>query len=259
MQFLWGEIPLKRWARSLALLIAGTWINNWGVGYLPIRNFGLTSAEESFAYRGVSTVVTVVMIYFFAPGSWRRLLPAVKIGRWLSSFGVLAFLVASSGAIHSLSHHSFFDIFLATLWAFSIGIEEDTFARGFAFGVLEKHGVWIAAIISSVEFGAMHLFNLRAGYSWAYTSGQVVSAASFGFLCCGLMLYTGSIWAPIIFHAASDLPMSLQTSAQFTKDVTGGTDWFGVLVISGIYIAFGVGLIWADKKDFTLKKLDQYL
>jgi len=244
----------KSWIRSLFLLAAGTWINNWGVGYLPIRNLGLTIAEESFAYRGASTLVTLVMIYFFAPGSWKRLLPVVRQGRWLSSFGILAFLVSTSGAIHSLSHHSLFDIFLATLWAFSIGIEEDTFARGFAFGVLEKHGVWVAAIISSVEFGASHLMNLKAGYSWAYTSGQVVSAASFGFLCCGLLIYSGSIWAPIIFHAVSDLPMSLQTSAQYTKDVTGGTDWFGVLVISGIYILFGVLLIWADKKGFASSK-----
>jgi hypothetical protein len=43
--------------------------------------------------------------------------------------------------------------------------------------------------------------------------------------------------------ASNDLLMSLQTSAQFTKDVTGGTEWVYVLILPAIYIAIGSVLI----------------
>jgi membrane protease YdiL (CAAX protease family) len=231
--------------------VAGTWLNNWGIGYLPLRHLGLTVAERSFAYRGASTFMTVALIYFFAPNALRSLAPWVKRGRGLSSLYIVVFVIGSSGALHVIAHHSLYQLFLATLWALSIGIEEDTFARGFSFGVLSKYGIWFAATISSIEFGALHLMNILSGYSWAYTSGQAVSAAAFGFLCCGLMIYSGTIWLPILFHAATDLPMSLQSSAAFTKDVTGGTQWFFVLIQSAIYIGIGAALIWADKRDLS--------
>ena len=47
-------------------------------------------------------------------------------------------------------------IFESFVFALFIGIDEDLFSRGFAFGVIERYGVWIAAILSSLQFGLLH-------------------------------------------------------------------------------------------------------
>ena len=40
-------------------------------------------------------------------------------------------------------------IFESFVFALFIGIDEDLFSRGFAFGVIERYGVWIAAMIGA--------------------------------------------------------------------------------------------------------------
>ena len=94
----------------------------------------MTETELSFAYRGISTLFTLVLIYLFAPGALKRFLPVIVRDRWAGTAIVMGLLIASSGAAHVLGQHSIYHLFLATLWALSIGVEEDTFARGLDVG-----------------------------------------------------------------------------------------------------------------------------
>ena len=113
-------------------------------------------------------------------------------------------------------------IFESFVFALFIGIDEDLFSRGFAFGVIERYGVWIAAILSSLQFGLLHLGNfVWGGQSAVYTIGQAISAGAFGFLAAALMVYSGSILVPILMHGLCDMPMQFETAAQYTKKVTG--------------------------------------
>ena len=135
-------------------------------------------------------------------------------------------------------------IFESFVFALFIGIDEDLFSRGFAFGVLERYGVWVAAILSSLQFGLLHLGNIVwGGQSAVYTIGQAINAGAFGFLAAALMVYSGTILVPILMHGLCDMPMQFETTAQYTKKVTGNGDWVSVIGDLAIYSAVGWVLI----------------
>ena len=71
----------------------------------------------------------------------------------------------------------------------------------------------------------------------------MVNAAAFGYLCCGLMLLTGSIWVPILFHGLSDFPLEMQSQSDFTAQVTGSPDWAGTLVDTAVMVAVAAVLV----------------
>ena len=154
-------------------------------------------------------------------------------------------------------------ILSALVFSLFIGLNEDLLSRGFFFGILEKYGMWTATIISSVQFGLLHLTNFYyGGQSFDYTAGQMVNAGAFGFLCCALMIFTGSIWVPIVFHGLSDFPLMMQSEVAFKAQVTGGADWFGTLVEAGLMIVVALVLItWrrnalGDRALGVLRKFD---
>ncbi len=66
-------------------------------------------------------------------------------------------------------------------------------------------GVLLAALISSLWFALMHLFNLitQAGNLY-YVIGQTLSAFFFGFMCATIYYYSKSILISIVFHALND-------------------------------------------------------
>jgi len=154
----------------------------------------------------------------------------------LVSLGIVFFLMGPA-LWHTDYHHAgIAEIFQSFIFALFIGIDEDFFSRGFIFGCLERYGIWLAAITSSVHFGLLHLGNIYyGGQSAAYTIAQAVSAGAFGLLACALMIYSGTIWVPILMHGLCDFPMQFDTAAQYTKIVKGGGDWISVIVDFMIY------------------------
>lgn len=77
------------------------------------------------------------------------------------------------------------------------GIVEETLWRGFLIWYLSQFmPVWAAAILSAVGFGIAH------GYQGL---AKVPRITVVGSIFAGLYLLTGSLWLPIILHAAVDL------------------------------------------------------
>jgi membrane protease YdiL (CAAX protease family) len=162
----------------------------------------------------------------------------------LISLGVVVFLTCGPTWRIDYHHWSFARIFELFIFALSIGVDEELFSRGFIFGALERYGIWLAATVSSIHFGLLHLGNIAwGGQSAAYTLAQVVDAASFGFLAAGLMVFSGSIWVPILMHGLTDFPMQFDSKIHYTKLVTGGADWLSVAGDFVIYSAIGAALI----------------
>jgi membrane protease YdiL (CAAX protease family) len=162
----------------------------------------------------------------------------------LISLVIVAYLMGS--AVWQNNYHgvSAAQIIESFIFALFIGIDEDFFSRGFIFGALEQHGFWLAALLSSVNFGLLHFQNIIwGGQSAAYTITQVINAAGFGFLAVALMIYSGTIWIPILMHGLCDFPMQFETAIQYRKGVTGGGDWAGVLIDLLIYSVIGWFLI----------------
>jgi membrane protease YdiL (CAAX protease family) len=76
-------------------------------------------------------------------------------------------------------------------------VAEEVFFRGYFFTALRNwKGVWPAAIITGVVFGAIHAGSAPVGY--------LVPLAVFGFGLCLLYWKTGSLYPCIVLHALNN-------------------------------------------------------
>ena len=106
------------------------------------------------------------------------------------------------------------------IFLLGIGISEEIFSRGLVFGMLRKYGERKAIIFSSAIFGLMHI-NVYVGDNWdlwaAYS--HVLSAGSWGFLACAIMIATRSIWFVAVFHALTDWSIVFGIEAPESDDL----------------------------------------
>ena len=230
--------------RTAALLLGGILVNTYGLSWIPFDRLHLSTFWNSVLGRGISSLFTLIGIYFLCPSVLKRFKFSGDIKRVGISLLVVAYLIGPALWHTNYQGATIAQVFESFIFAIFIGIEEDFFARGYIFGVLERYGVWIAAIVSSVIFGLSHLTNIVWGHqSAAYTLAQAVSAGAFGFLAVALMLFSGTIWLPILMHGLTDFPMQFDTEVQYTKMVTGGGDWVGVGLEVLAYGVIGWALI----------------
>jgi membrane protease YdiL (CAAX protease family) len=94
--------------------------------------------------------------------------------------------------------------------SFSAGICEETLYRGWCIGWLAPLvGTAAAAILSTVAFGAAHL----------YAGGPVaLRATAMGAVLGALFVLSGSLWVPILLHATMDLILG-RTAVVAFRDV----------------------------------------
>jgi len=145
-------------------------------------------------------------------------------------------------------------IFWGIFGALLIGVTEELLSRGAAFAYLEKYGVWTAAVVSSIQFGLLHLTNfLWGGQSFWYTLAQMLSAFSIGLMFVGLMLYTRTIWFPIVFHALIDAPILMKSKNDFQAIVTSHPNIGYTLAACGVYAT--IAMIYISK---AVKRDDAY-
>ena len=99
--------------------------------------------------------------------------------------------------------------------AFTTGLFEEILVRGLVLNLLinkigdSRQNAIKACWISSVLFGALHIFNLTSGAGIIETVGQIIYATFVGMFFAAIYLRTKSLWAPIILHALVDIPDSL--------------------------------------------------
>lgn len=188
------------------LLFATMWkIQPWAHERLKWQRLG---------YRWIG--VAVVAWYLLLPGFLHGQIPTASVGKFL---GALAL-------------------------SLSIGFSEEFLARGLVFGIFEKKSIWIAVTCSSIAFGLFHLNNLRNGHSTSYTLMQVINATGGGFLLAGLMVFTGSIWIPVLFHALYDFPMVTIAGLGTKSFDIGFTDIAWALSNAGLDVVIGLTLVY---------------
>jgi uncharacterized protein len=90
----------------------------------------------------------------------------------------------------------------AAAWAVNfvlVGINEEFTFRGYPqFTLTAGIGFWPTAVLLSVLFGCVHLFNPNEGWVGA------LSVFVFGMFACLTLKRTGNLWFAIGFHAAGD-------------------------------------------------------
>ena len=189
---------LRMWLGLITMSVLGILILNSAGALVPGEEFDSTA---SFVIVGV---IFFVMMRFLRVPTMQYFSKPVLGWRFLVALAMCINLIivqVRGEPIHNLSVGEWLR---GVLFLFAVGAAEEILSRGVIFGVLLRHGLPIAAIGSSVMFGLMHL-NVYVDYwdPWqAYW--HVMSAGSFGFFACALLVVTKSMWMPITLHLFSN-------------------------------------------------------
>ena len=221
-----------------------TWLEFWVIPNMPLRSLHLSNFWTAMIYRGIDAVIWVGVIWWLKPKSLTRLSVRKDPKRLLIALGAGSAYVGGQIVWAPYGGNPWWAIVGGLVFALGIGLHEEIFSRGLIFGFFEQYGVWVASIVSSVHFGLMHFSNyVWGGYSFWYNVSQVLGAGAFGFMCCGLMIYSGTIWLPILVHGLSDFPMQLMGAVTYSKLTTGSPDWFATGLEVFLCVLFGWALL----------------
>jgi membrane protease YdiL (CAAX protease family) len=145
-----------------------------------------------------------------------RLWPAVGLvlGAWASFFATNVVLIAATGArnrdardvIEQLGGHRSVAALVAICVVVTVvaPLAEEVFFRGYFFTALRNwRGVWPAAAITGVTFGAIHVFNYLDRFD-TFAAVALVGLAVFGFMLCIVYWRTGSLYPCFVAHALNN-------------------------------------------------------
>lgn len=103
-----------------------------------------------------------------------------------------------------------------------VGMSEELMFRGVLFRALRSRlYMWPAILLTSVLFGGVHVFNVFITGQLLDAAVQALAATFTGLVMMALLLRTGSLWVPIVYHALFDLGVFLSgssTEASATPD-----------------------------------------
>jgi membrane protease YdiL (CAAX protease family) len=197
-----------------------------------------------------NVVISMALIKIFCP--------EFKVSRKLKSKSAAMFAVALVFVVVKLPslvytasfHPRLFDYAAGFLFTFFIGLDEEIEARHLHFGILQRHGFYFGVFSSSFIFGLAHISNYFYGHqAWQDTLEQMVSAAGFGVLCCGLYLITGRLIVPIIFHGLHDMTLAVNENVAPEVSAFNGSHWGDTLAFTTIYLSIGLALIYLSQKN----------
>lgn len=121
---------------------------------------------------------------------------------------------------------------LAVVLVCLVALGEETAFRGVLLNLFAERGGLVAAVvISSALFGLTHLVNVALGAPLPGVLLQVLFSGLGGAGFAAMRIHTGSLWPPIVLHAAYDLTFRV-------TDIQPGTAF-----ANSVYMLHGVG--WA--------------
>ncbi len=140
-------------------------------------------------------------------------------------------------------------ILIFILCMFMVGLSEELCTRAIISESLLEHygtnkkGVYLAAIVSGILFGLLHLFNLTSQDTLG-TIVQVFAAGAGGITYAAIYFRTGNIWITVFIHMLNDIGTGayygLFNNGNLTSalsDDSGGSPLYGlVLVIPEIIV-----------------------
>jgi len=204
--------------RPVVLVLLGTWVSTYGLSTLPLKALDLKGPWLGISYHLISALSSLFLMSIFCRPKLKQLRVTFALKKLLPLTICFAYLLAPNFSHANLLRLKLHYLLMVFLFALSIGLDEELFSRGFIFGILEDSGLNKAIIISSIHFGLLHLGNYFWGdQSLSYTISQVLTAATFGFVCSSTVIFTRSYWPAVLLHALSDFPMLLGGSSPWTS------------------------------------------
>lgn len=136
--------------------------------------------------------------------------------------GVIVLIAALHGfSFLALALHGLALVQYASLWAIGcllVGFVEEFFFRGYVqFTLAQAVGFWPAAVVWSLAFGGVHLFNRGENVTGA------LEVFLFAIFACLTLRRTGALWFAIGFHAAGDYAETFLFSVRDSGFAASGT------------------------------------
>ena len=173
-----------------------------------------------------------------------------------AGWGYLAFYVFMAGTSIFLSAikpdnqwESIGNIILGLLMMIGIGIREEFLFRGIVGNMLalkyvkNTKGLWLTAIVSSLLFGFVHMFNVLSGVALSGAFVQSLGAASIGLIVMSIYLRGGNIWFVALAHAVVDFAGLFEST--FVVSEIDEVDQMSNLSAIGPFILIPVSVIVA--------------
>jgi membrane protease YdiL (CAAX protease family) len=234
--------------RATVLVLLGTWVSTYGLSMLPLKDLKLKGPWLGISYHLISALSSLFLMSIFCRPKLKQLRITFAFKKLLPLTFCFAYLLVPNFSHANLLSFKLYYLLMALLFALSIGLDEELFSRGFIFGILEDSGLNKAIIISSIHFGLLHLGNYIWGnQSLSYTISQVFTAATFGFVCSSIVIFTRSYWPAVLLHAFSDFPMLLEGSSQYASNMKSSFDWVGTFLECLINIGVGGAILMLEK------------
>jgi membrane protease YdiL (CAAX protease family) len=120
---------------------------------------------------------------------------------------------------------------------------EEVYYRGLMIRALEPRGLWKAAMLPALLFGATHVFNGLAGFNWGIVAGQVIYATAIGFAYSAYALRTGLLWPVIIVHALANFADLIDQEVVVQGDSPGQADLIRWLIYAVFFIGYGIWML----------------
>lgn len=146
----------------------------------------------------------------------------------------------------------------------AVGLFEEALCRGLLFNTFKeywgdnKKGVYLGALISSLLFGSLHLFNLN-GYNTVSTITQVIYATFFGMLFATVYYRSGNLLSCVILHGLVDYASSFwkcflaDRAAQTAIEEVTDSTISEALIVLAITSLFVISSLIQLKKEFKTR------
>ncbi len=156
----------------------------WAVRHRPWPDLGVSATVGSGFYLATAFVLIVIAGFVV---QWRKVAGSERYR---------AAVQEALGSLVSLLPHNRQELFWFRALSVTAGICEELLYRGFLIWYLSQFtSLWMAVVISSLLFGYAHFYQGVAG---------MMKTGIAGLVAAGLYVLSGSLWLPMILHAATD-------------------------------------------------------
>ena len=190
---------IMTWQWAAALLLIGAWL---GIGR-PLSFLGIVRPSGYGFLVGLGVALLVIVVLF------------VQLQATLQRPTVAEQVRAAAASLTFILPSTRKELRLFTWLGVTAGIVEELLVRGYMLWVVASIvPTWVAVVVTSIAFGIGHAYQGVSG---------IVKTAAVGLLLGALYVLTGSIWVPMLVHAAVDVLNGRTAYVALTsRSVAGG-------------------------------------
>lgn len=189
---------IMAWQWAAALILLGAWL---GTG----RALSLLGIERPRGYGFVAGLVVALVVIVVLVAQLQAVIRRPKVAEQIREAAAsLTFILPSTRR----------ELRLFTRLGVTAGIVEELLVRGYMMWVVGSLvSTWLAVVVTSIAFGIGHAYQGVSG---------IVKTAAVGLFVGWLYILTGSIWIPMLVHAAIDVLNGRTAYAALTSASAGG-------------------------------------